>query len=54
MQALSRALQALGGEAPLAKALGVPGLALTGWLAGRETMPASVYLKAIALVPRGR
>ena len=54
MQILSRALQALGGEAPLAQALGVPALALTRWLSGREAVPASVYLRARALVPPGR
>jgi DNA-binding transcriptional regulator YdaS (Cro superfamily) len=54
MQTLSRALQALGGEAPLAKKLGVSVSALTGWLTGREALPVSVYLKAHALVPAGR
>jgi hypothetical protein len=54
METLSRALQALGGEAPLAKALDVPALALSRWLTGREALPASVYLKARALIPRGR
>jgi len=54
MQILSRALQALGGEAPLAQALGVPALALSRWLSGREAVPASVYLRARALVPPGR
>jgi DNA-binding transcriptional regulator YdaS (Cro superfamily) len=54
MQTLSRALQALGGEAPLAKALGVPALALSRWLTGREAVPASIYLRARTLVPPGR
>ena len=54
MQILSRALHVLGGEAPLAKALGVSALALSRWLAGREALPASVYLRARALVPPGR
>ena len=47
-------LQAYGGEAPLAKALGVSAGALTGWLTGRDVMPAGVYLKARALVAPGR
>ena len=54
MQTLSRALQALGGEGPLAKALGVSALALSRWLTGREALPANVYLRARALVPPGR
>ena len=54
MQTLSRALQALGGEGPLAKALGVPALALSRWLTGREALPASVYLRARALLPPAR
>jgi len=54
MQTLSRALQALGGEAPLAKKLGVSSLALTRWLSGREAVPASVYLRARALLPPAR
>jgi hypothetical protein len=54
MQILSRALQALGGEAPLAKALGVPALSLSRYLGGHEPLPAGVYLKARSLLPRGR
>ena len=50
MRTLSAALRTCGGEAPLAKALGVAAEALTGWLTGRDALPASVYLKARALV----
>jgi len=54
MRTLSLALQACGGEAPLAKALGVPAEALSGWLNGRDPLPAAVYLRARALLPRRR
>ncbi|HYL25917.1 MAG TPA: hypothetical protein VEV21_16110 [Burkholderiales bacterium] len=50
MQTLSRALQACGGEAGLAQALGVPGEALSRWLTGRDALPPSVYFRALALV----
>ena len=50
MQTLSRALQACGGEAGLAQALGVPGEALSRWLTGRDSLPPSVYFRALALV----
>lgn len=49
MQTLSRCLQACGGEAPLAKALGVSGEALSRWLTGHEALPPSVYFRARAL-----
>lgn len=54
MQTLSQALRAYGGEAALAKALAVPVLALSRWLTGHEALPASVYLKARALVSHKR
>ena len=54
MRTLSLALKALGGEAPLAKALGVSAAALSSWLTGRDALPASVYIKARALVATGR
>lgn len=54
MRTLARALQDYGGEAPLAKALGVPVEALSRWLGGRETLPVSVYFKALDLVATGR
>jgi len=50
MHTLSLALRACGGEAPLAKALGVSADAMSEWLAGRGALPAAVYLKARALV----
>ena len=46
MQALSRALQDCGGEAPLAKELGVPIEVLSGWLRGHEVVPPDMYLRA--------
>ena len=52
MRTLSLALKACGGEVPLAKALGVSGQALAGWLAGHDALPANVYLRARALLPR--
>lgn len=50
MHTLSLALKACGGEAPLAKALAVSGADLSGWLTGRDTLPADVYLKARKLI----
>jgi hypothetical protein len=55
MRTLSRALQDHGGEAPLAKALGVPVEVLSGWLRGHEVLPASMYIRARELTaPRRR
>lgn len=46
MQALSRALADCGGEAPLAKKLGVSVEILSGWLRGQDVLPADMYLRA--------
>ena len=46
MQTLSRALADCGGEAPLAKKLGVSVETLSGWLRGHEVLPANMYLRA--------
>jgi hypothetical protein len=46
MRALAGALQDCGGEAPLAKKLGVSVEILSSWLHGHETLPADMYLKA--------
>jgi len=54
MQTLSNALRACGGEAPLAKALGVSAQVVSEWLAGRGALPADVYFKARALAARKR
>ena len=55
MRALAGALQDCGGEAPLAKKLGVSVELLSGWLHGRESLPADMYLKARDLAaPRRR
>jgi hypothetical protein len=47
MRTLCRALANCGGEAGLAKALGVSAAVLSGWLAGGGVPPADVYFKAI-------
>lgn len=46
MRALAGALQDCGGEAPLAKKLSVSVEVLSGWLHGREALPADMYIKA--------
>ena len=46
MSTLSRVLQDCGGEAPLAKKLGVPVDVLSGWLRGQDVLPADMYLRA--------
>ena len=46
MQTLSRALADCGGEAPLAKKLGVSVEVLSGWLRGQDVLPANLYLRA--------
>ena len=46
MRALAGALQDCGGEAPLAKKLGVTVDVLSGWLRGHDVLPADMYLRA--------
>ena len=46
---MQRALSACGGEAPLAKALGVSVADLSLWLRGREDLPVGVYWKALEM-----
>jgi len=46
MRALSGALQDCGGEAPLAKKLGVSIEVLSGWLRGHDVLPPDIYLRA--------
>jgi hypothetical protein len=46
MQTLARALQGSGGEAPLARKLGVSVETLSAWLRGEEPLPAGMYLRA--------
>lgn len=46
MQTLSRALQDSGGEAPLAKKLGVSLEILSSWLRGHEVIPPIMYIRA--------
>ena len=54
MRALAGALQDCGGEAPLARKLGVSVELLSGWLRGHEALPADIYLRArkLCAVPR--
>ena len=47
---MQRALASCGGEAPLAKALGVSVADLSLWLRGREDLPVSVYCKALDMM----
>ena len=49
MRALAGALQDCGGEAPLAKKLGVSVEVLSGWLRGHDLLPADMYLRARGL-----
>jgi len=46
MRALAGALQDCGGEAPLAKKLGVSVEVLSGWLRGHDVLPPNMYLRA--------
>ena len=55
MRALAGALQDCGGEAPLAKKLGVSIEVLSGWLRGHDVLPPDMYLRARVLAaPRRR
>ena len=55
MRALAGALQDCGGEAPLAKKLGVSVEVLSSWLRGHEVLPADMYIRARVLAsPRRR
>jgi hypothetical protein len=49
MRVLAGALQDCGGEAPLAKKLGVSIEVLSGWLRGHDALPADMYLRARGL-----
>lgn len=49
MRALAGALQDCGGEAPLAKKLGVSVEVLSGWLRGHDVVPPDMYLRARGL-----
>ena len=55
MRALTGAMLDCGGEAPLAKKLGVSVEVLSGWLRGHDVLPANMYLRARDLAaPRRR
>ena len=55
MRALAGALQDCGGEAPLAKKLGVSVEVLSGWLRGHDVLTPDMYLRARVLAaPRRR
>ena len=47
-------MQVLGGEAQLARALGVTPAQLRAWLRGEGTPPVSVYAAALDIVANGR
>ena len=49
-ETLRRAAAAIGGEAALAKALGVPTEQAQRWLAGDDYPPTDVYQKALDLL----
>ena len=49
-ETLRRAAAAIGGEAALAKALGVPAEQAQRWLAGDDYPPTDVYQKALDLL----
>ena len=50
---LRRAVEALGSPEELAETLGVPPESLAAWLAGDETLPNEVYLRALDVVSHG-
>jgi hypothetical protein len=54
MRTLARALKDCGGEAALAKALGVAAADLARWLSGQVALPMNVYFKALDLVATRR
>jgi len=54
MRTLRRALQHCGGEAPLAKALGISQDDLYGLLTGGTAVEPQVYLQALRLVAPGK
>lgn len=54
LRTLRRALEDGGGEADLAKALGVSVEVLSCWLSGQEALPTTVYVRALDLVATGR
>ena len=54
MRTLRRAMQSCGGEAGLAKKLGVPLEALSSWLAGKQLLPVDAYIRALDIVANGR
>jgi len=49
MRALAGALQDCGGEAPLAKKLGVSIEVLSSWLRGHAVLPPDMYIRARVL-----
>ena len=49
---LRKALRVCGTEETLRRQLNVPGAKLQGWLAGKETLPLSVFNRAMQLVNR--
>lgn len=49
-RALRRASQILGGEVQLSRYLRVSALSVTVWMAGAETPPTDVFLKAVDVI----
>ena len=54
VRTLQRALEDCGGEAELAKVLGVSVEILSRWLTGLEALPTTTYVRALDLVATGR
>jgi hypothetical protein len=54
VRTLQRALEDCGGEADLAKVLGVSIEVLSGWLSGENAVPTNIYVRALDLVAMGR
>jgi DNA-binding transcriptional regulator YdaS (Cro superfamily) len=54
VRTLQRALEDCGGEAELAKVLGVSLEVLSRWLSGLEALPTVFYVRALDLVATGR
>jgi hypothetical protein len=54
LRTLQRALEDCGGEADLAKVLGVSLEVLSRWLSGENAVPTNIYVRALDLVAMGR
>jgi transcriptional regulator with XRE-family HTH domain len=54
VRTLQRAVEDCGGEAELAKVLGVSVEVLSRWLSGLDALPTATYVRALDLVAAGR